>query len=85
MRSDSFDPLDRQLVHALQLDPRAPFSRVAAVLGVSDQTVARRYSRLRTDGLIAITERHVEFVDLKAMQNLAQFQSTRPARIPLTP
>ena len=54
MRSDSFDLLDRQLVHALQLDPRAPFSRIAAVLGVSDQTVARRYTRLRTEGLIRV-------------------------------
>jgi hypothetical protein len=32
-----------------------------------------------------MTERHVEFTDLKGMQHLAQFQSTRPARIPLTP
>ncbi|MGF1429389.1 Lrp/AsnC family transcriptional regulator [Kitasatospora sp. LaBMicrA B282] len=46
MESDTFDELDRQLVHALQLNARAPFSRIAAVLGVSDQTVARRYSRL---------------------------------------
>ncbi|QMU71954.1 Lrp/AsnC family transcriptional regulator [Streptacidiphilus sp. P02-A3a] len=54
MGSDSFDVIDRQLVHALQLDARAPFSRIAAVLGVSDQTVARRYSRLRTEGLIRV-------------------------------
>ncbi len=54
MRSDSFDAIDRQLVHALQLDARAPFSRIAAVLDVSDQTVARRYSRLRTEGLIRV-------------------------------
>ncbi|QMU78543.1 AsnC family transcriptional regulator [Streptacidiphilus sp. PB12-B1b] len=54
MRSDSFDELDRQLVNALQLDPRIPFSRLASVLGVSDQTVARRYSRLRTEGLIRV-------------------------------
>jgi DNA-binding Lrp family transcriptional regulator len=40
---------DEQLLHALTLDPRAPFSRIAAVLGVSDQTVARRYRRLRAD------------------------------------
>ena len=37
------DQLDRQLVRALQLDPRAPFSLIAEVLGVSEQTVARRY------------------------------------------
>lgn len=42
------DILDRRLIHALQLDGRAPFSRIAEVLGVSDQTVARRYRRLRS-------------------------------------
>lgn len=42
-----FDDLDRALVHALQIDGRAPFRRVGEVLGVSDQTVARRYARLR--------------------------------------
>ncbi|RKE23164.1 Lrp/AsnC family transcriptional regulator [Streptomyces sp. TLI_171] len=55
MVSDSgYDVLDRQLVHALQLAPRAAFSRLAAVLGVSDQTVARRYGRLRGAGLIRV-------------------------------
>ncbi|MEV5873118.1 AsnC family transcriptional regulator [Streptomyces sp. NPDC052101] len=43
------DELDRALVHALHLDGRAPFSRIAEVLGVSAQTVARRYRRLRTE------------------------------------
>jgi DNA-binding Lrp family transcriptional regulator len=51
---DAFDDLDRQLVQALQLDGRAPFSRIADVLGVSDQTVARRYTRLRTTGTIRV-------------------------------
>ncbi|MER0481348.1 Lrp/AsnC family transcriptional regulator [Streptomyces sp. Edi2] len=49
-----FDALDRQLVQALQLDGRAPFSRIAAVLGVSDQTVARRYTRHRTSGAFKV-------------------------------
>ncbi|MCQ4206421.1 Lrp/AsnC family transcriptional regulator [Streptomyces longispororuber] len=40
------DSLDLQLMQALQLDGRAPFSRIAEVLGVSDQTVARRFRRL---------------------------------------
>ncbi|MEU5597681.1 AsnC family transcriptional regulator [Streptomyces sp. NPDC020298] len=43
------DDLDRALVHALHVDGRAPFSRIATVLGVSAQTVARRYRRLRTE------------------------------------
>ncbi|QXJ25660.1 AsnC family transcriptional regulator [Actinomadura graeca] len=41
------DEVDRGLVHALHVDGRAPFSRIADVLGVSTQTVARRYRRLR--------------------------------------
>ncbi|MFD6195884.1 Lrp/AsnC family transcriptional regulator [Mycobacteriaceae bacterium NPDC060252] len=48
MKSDMFDRLDRQLLHALQLDGRAPFSKIAQALEVSDQTVARRYRRLCT-------------------------------------
>ena len=54
MKSDAYDDLDRALVHALQLDGRAPFSRIAEVLGVSDQTVARRYTRLRTTGAVRV-------------------------------
>ncbi|MFI9050630.1 Lrp/AsnC family transcriptional regulator [Streptomyces sp. NPDC053427] len=60
MKSDAaapapgFDVLDRQLIHALQLDGRAPFSRVADVLGVSDQTVARRYTRHRGSGALRV-------------------------------
>jgi len=54
MKSDSFDELDRQLVLALQLDGRQSFSRIAEVLGVSDQTVARRYTRLRAQGALRV-------------------------------
>ncbi|HEX3815449.1 MAG TPA: AsnC family transcriptional regulator [Mycobacteriales bacterium] len=43
------DDVDRGLIHALHVDGRAPFSRIGAVLGVSTQTVARRYQRLRTE------------------------------------
>ncbi|GIJ44294.1 AsnC family transcriptional regulator [Virgisporangium aliadipatigenens] len=48
------DTLDRQIIHALRIDSRAPFSRVAEVLGVSDQTVARRYRRMRTAGVVRV-------------------------------
>ncbi|MFE3101619.1 Lrp/AsnC family transcriptional regulator [Nocardia tengchongensis] len=43
------DEVDRGLVHALHIDGRAPFARIGEVLGVSTQTVARRYRRLRTE------------------------------------
>lgn len=41
--------MDRGLIHALHIDGRAPFSQIGAVLGVSNQTIARRYRRLRTE------------------------------------
>jgi len=43
------DEIDRGLIHALQVAGRAPYSRIGAVLGVSTQTVARRYQRLRAE------------------------------------
>jgi DNA-binding Lrp family transcriptional regulator len=54
VKSHTLDELDRHLVHALQIDGRAPFSRIAEVLGVSDQTIARRYRRLRTTGALRV-------------------------------
>jgi DNA-binding Lrp family transcriptional regulator len=48
------DDLDRQLVQCLGVDGRASFSAIAEVLGVSDQTVARRYRRLRSAGLMRV-------------------------------
>src|ERR1700733_922000 len=54
LESSSRDALDLQIIHALQLRPRASFSRIAAATGVSEQTVARRYRRLRGDGVIRV-------------------------------
>ncbi|MBD0676138.1 Lrp/AsnC family transcriptional regulator [Streptomyces sp. CBMA156] len=51
MDSDRLDELDQRLLQGLQLDGRAPFSRLAQDLDVSERTVARRYRRLRTMGL----------------------------------
>jgi DNA-binding Lrp family transcriptional regulator len=57
------DDLDRRIVHCLAVDGRASFSDIAAVLGVSDQTVARRYRRLRGAGVIRV-------VGLRAKQSM---------------
>jgi DNA-binding Lrp family transcriptional regulator len=46
MGSLKVDVLDRRIIQALYIDPRAPFSRLADVLGSSEQTVSRRYRRL---------------------------------------
>ena len=48
------DDLDRQILYAIQLAPRAAFSEVAAVLGVSEQTVARRFRRMHADGVVRV-------------------------------
>jgi len=54
LESSTWDRIDLQIIHALQLRPRAPFSRIAAATGVSEQTVARRYRRLRAEGVIRV-------------------------------
>ncbi|MEV6531905.1 Lrp/AsnC family transcriptional regulator [Streptomyces sp. NPDC051639] len=46
MDAFTLDELDRGLIHALQVDGRAPFTLVAEILGSSTQTVVRRYRRL---------------------------------------
>jgi DNA-binding Lrp family transcriptional regulator len=43
------DELDHCIIHALRIDGRAPFSRIAEVLDVSTQTVARRYRRMSNE------------------------------------
>jgi DNA-binding Lrp family transcriptional regulator len=40
------DAVDRQIVHMLTIEPRASFRAIGDVVGVSDQTAARRYRRL---------------------------------------
>ncbi|MEC3982517.1 Lrp/AsnC family transcriptional regulator [Amycolatopsis sp. H20-H5] len=55
MESVTLDQVDHGLVHALRLDGRASFARIGEVLGVSENTVARRYRRLRSAGLLRVT------------------------------
>jgi DNA-binding Lrp family transcriptional regulator len=52
----TLDDLDRGLIHALQVEARAPFTLIAEVLGSSTQTVVRRYRRLYAQaGLRVVT------------------------------
>lgn len=55
MAALDLDAIDLGLLHALQVDGRAAFSSIAAVLGTSDRTVARRFSRLRAAGVVRVT------------------------------
>lgn len=48
------DSLERQIVAALQLDPRCPWRKMAAVLGEAERTVARRGAQLLESGVVAV-------------------------------
>ncbi|UAK31314.1 AsnC family transcriptional regulator [Nocardia asteroides] len=47
-------PRSRDSADRSRLDGRAPFTIIGAALGVSDQTVARRYRKLRSTGALRV-------------------------------
>jgi CRP-like cAMP-binding protein len=62
-----------------------PFTQemMSDALGLSVPHLNRMLTKLRADGMIAVNERRVEFIDPKALQQLAQFRPVRPTRIPV--
>ncbi|MEU7430293.1 Lrp/AsnC family transcriptional regulator [Streptomyces sioyaensis] len=56
MKTDTvtLDDIDQGLVHALQIDGRAPFRVIGEALDVSENTVARRYRRMRATGVLRV-------------------------------
>lgn len=50
----TIDPLEARLIRCLQLAPRLPFAVASPLLGVSEQTVARRYRTLVKDGVVRV-------------------------------
>ncbi|ABW16194.1 transcriptional regulator, AsnC family [Parafrankia sp. EAN1pec] len=48
------DHLDAQILHALQIAPRASFRRIGEATDVSEQTAARRYHALRRSGVVRV-------------------------------
>ncbi len=52
--SGDLEPDDVRILRALQLDPRAPYAQIGAVLGLSETAVRRRYLRLHADGIIRV-------------------------------
>ena len=52
--SDDVDDLDRKILQSLQINGRAAFSLIGEVVGASEQTVARRYRRMRADGIVRV-------------------------------
>lgn len=54
MTSSSLDALDRRIVAALQVDGRATWRHIAAVLGAAERTVTRRGTQLLAEGIVEI-------------------------------
>jgi len=61
-----------------------PFTQemMSDALGLSVPHLNRTMTKLRAEGLVAVNERRVEFLDIRQMQLLAQFQPIRASRIP---
>jgi DNA-binding Lrp family transcriptional regulator len=51
----SLDEVDRRIVHALQIHPRAPWRLVGDVLAIDPVTAARRWQRMERDRLAWVT------------------------------
>lgn len=49
------DELDLAIVHALQIDARAPWTRLAAAVGADSATVTRRFEQMRDERLAWLT------------------------------
>src|SRR4051812_43127732 len=53
--SATIDDIEGQIIRCLQLAPRIPFSAIAEIIDVSEQTVARRYRQLVRSGVLRVT------------------------------
>ncbi|MGW4242083.1 Lrp/AsnC family transcriptional regulator, partial [Nocardia sp. NPDC004722] len=60
----AFDERDLDLVNALQINPRASWTRIGASLGIDATTAARRWQQLTGSGLAWITAYAPEFATI---------------------
>jgi DNA-binding Lrp family transcriptional regulator len=54
-RRSAIDDLDRKILAALQLDPRASWSKIGDLVGTSETTALRRLRRMRAQGDVIVT------------------------------
>lgn len=52
---EQLDVVDRRLLHALQIEPRATWTELAPIVGVDAATLGRRWDRLRGEGVAWVT------------------------------
>jgi CRP/FNR family transcriptional regulator len=61
---------------------------IASHLGVAHETVSRAFTRLATDGLITVSQRDIELIDLPALRDLQRMTRGRlshPEHAPCRP
>ncbi|WP_427017244.1 Lrp/AsnC family transcriptional regulator [Pseudarthrobacter sp. P1] len=58
MNKDQLDELDLQIINALQIEPRVPWTSLARIIGTDAVTLARRWERISTKGLAWISAVH---------------------------
>ncbi|HUK84935.1 MAG TPA: AsnC family transcriptional regulator [Candidatus Acidoferrum sp.] len=52
---ENYDQIDIQIIDRLSINGRIPFKRIADEIGVTTDTVARRYRKLKSNGTIRVT------------------------------
>ncbi|MDR6987501.1 DNA-binding Lrp family transcriptional regulator [Paenarthrobacter nitroguajacolicus] len=86
MKKSVLDPLEERIIHALQIEGRAPWSELAPVIGVDAVTLARRWESLRGRGLAWVTGIFPggasALVDITCMPQHTGEVAERIARIP---
>lgn len=55
------DEIDFQIIEALQSDAQTPFRRIALKLGISPETVKKRYERMKRKGQIVQCSASIDF------------------------
>ena len=58
VNKDQLDELDLQIINALQIEPRVPWTALAKVIGTDAVTLARRWERISSRGLAWISAVH---------------------------
>lgn len=73
MQNTALDTIDRRLLHALQVEPRASWNSLAPIIGVDAGTLARHWKRLTDEGLAWVTgysaDRQLSLVEIQCEQS----------------
>lgn len=56
------DEIDNQIINYLVRNSRMPFSKIAKKLGVSTDTIIRRYTALKKEGMISRAQINLDFL-----------------------